>query len=72
MPTPDDASREVRGATVYVRSDPAQLAHLVSLVDAGELRLADSRKVGLGEVAAVHAEAAAGTLRGKVVVAPAS
>ncbi|MFF7294118.1 NADP-dependent oxidoreductase [Microbacterium sp. NPDC008134] len=72
MPTPGDASREVRGATVFVRSDPAQLAHLVSLVDAGELRLADSRKVGLGEVAAVHAEAAAGTLRGKVVVVPAS
>lgn len=72
MPTPGDESRGVRAETVFVRSDPARLAHLVSLVDAGDLRVAASRRVGLDEVAAVHAEAAAGTLRGKVVVVPAS
>lgn len=72
MSTPGDETRGVRSETVFVRSDPAQLAHLVSLVDEGALRIAASRKVGLDEVSTVHAEAAAGTLRGKVVVVPAS
>ncbi|MFK3835265.1 NADP-dependent oxidoreductase [Microbacterium sp. NPDC087868] len=70
MPTPGDEGRGVRGETVYVRSDPDQLAHLVTLVDDGSLRVVASRRVGLEEVASVHAAAAAGTLRGKVVVVP--
>lgn len=72
MPTPGDEGRGVRSETVYVRSDPDRLAHLVSLVDEGALRVVASRKVGLDDVAAVHADAAAGRLRGKVVVVPAS
>lgn len=70
MPTPGDEGRGVRSETVYVRSDPGQLAHLVTLVDDGSLRVVASRRVGLEEVASVHAAAAAGTLRGKVVVVP--
>lgn len=70
MPAPADDERGVRGIVVFVRSDAAQLAQLVSLVDAGELRLETPRHVSLDELAAVHAESAAGTLRGKVVVVP--
>lgn len=70
MPAPADDERGVRGIVVFVRSDAAQLAQLVSLVDAGELRLEAPRHVSLDELAAVHAESAAGTLRGKVVVVP--
>jgi NADPH:quinone reductase-like Zn-dependent oxidoreductase len=55
---------------VYVRSDTAQLARIVSLVDSGAVRVEVARRVPLTELAAVHAEAAAGTLRGKVVVLP--
>jgi NADPH:quinone reductase-like Zn-dependent oxidoreductase len=55
-----------------VRSDTGQLAHLVELVERGELRIGVDRRVPLAELPAVHAEAAAGTLRGKVVVVPAS
>jgi NADPH:quinone reductase-like Zn-dependent oxidoreductase len=40
----------------------------VALVDRGELRIDVSRRVPLAELAAVHAEADAGTLRGRVVV----
>lgn len=72
MPTPGDEGRGVRSGTVYVRSDREQLARLVTLVDEGALRVVASRKVGFDEVASVHAAAAAGTLRGKVVVVPAS
>ncbi|MFJ4254585.1 hypothetical protein [Microbacterium sp. NPDC090003] len=36
----------------------------------GALQVVASRRVGLDGVAAVHAAAAAGTLRGKVVVVP--
>jgi NADPH:quinone reductase-like Zn-dependent oxidoreductase len=70
MPAPDDASRGVRSVVVYVRSDTAQLARIVSLVDSGAVRVEVARRVPLTELAAVHAEAAAGTLRGKVVVLP--
>lgn len=70
MPTPGDEGRGVRSETVYVRSDPEQLAHLVALVDDGSMRVVASRRIGLEEVASVHAEAAAGTLHGKVVVLP--
>ncbi|WP_314650015.1 NADP-dependent oxidoreductase [uncultured Microbacterium sp.] len=72
MPTPGDEGRGVRAETVFVRSDPAQLAHLVSLVDAGRLRLVDSRRVGFDELAEVHAAAADGSLRGKIVLVPAA
>ncbi|TAJ46976.1 MAG: NADP-dependent oxidoreductase [Herbiconiux sp.] len=71
MPAPDDADRGVRSVVVYVRSDAAQLADIVSLVDAGELGVEVARQVPLEELASIHEQSAAGTLRGKVVVVPA-
>ncbi len=70
MPTPDDESRGVRSATVFVRSDREQLAQLAALVDGGDVRVEVSQRVPLTELPAIHEQAAAGTLRGKVVVLP--
>jgi NADPH:quinone reductase-like Zn-dependent oxidoreductase len=70
-PAPADEARGVRGVDVFVRSDAEQLARLVALVDRGELRIDVTRRVPLPELASVHADATAGTLRGKVVVVPA-
>ena len=61
---------DIRTVSVFVRSDAAQLAHLVQLVDAGELALDVSAYYPLEELATVHALAEAGELRGKVVLTP--
>ncbi|WP_306209150.1 NADP-dependent oxidoreductase [Actinoplanes sp. RD1] len=69
MPAPSDEQRGVRGINLFVRSDREQLAQLVALVDAGELRVEVARRVPLAELPALHAEAAAGTLpSGKITV----
>jgi NADPH:quinone reductase-like Zn-dependent oxidoreductase len=70
MPAPSDGARGVRGVDVFVRSDAAQLARLVAMVDRGELRVDVDERVPLAELPAVHARAAAGELPGKVVVVP--
>ena len=70
MPTLGDDAREVTGIDLYVRSDAEQLAHLVDLVDRGELRVDVARRAGLQDLAAVHAEASTGSPSGKVVVVP--
>jgi len=70
MPAPADEERHVRAVDVFVRSDVAQLAEIVALVDRGELRVDVARRVPLRDVPALHAEAASGELRGKVVVVP--
>jgi NADPH:quinone reductase-like Zn-dependent oxidoreductase len=70
MPAPDDAARGVRSAVIFVRSDAAELAQLVALVDAGELTVDIAERVGLRDLPAVHERIAAGALRGKVVVVP--
>lgn len=67
MPTPSDASRGVRAAGVYVKPIASQLSQLVALVDSGELTVDVAERVPLGAVPSVHARAAAGQLRGKVV-----
>jgi len=72
MPAPADEERGVRGVVVFVRSDAGQLAELAARVDRGELRVEVARRVPLSGLAAVHAESAAGTLRGKVVALPAA
>ncbi|MEU7873451.1 NADP-dependent oxidoreductase [Dactylosporangium sp. NPDC049140] len=73
MPAPSDERRDVRGIDLFVRSDAAQLAHLVTLVDSGALRVDVAQRVPLAELPAVHAQAAAGALPGKtVIVAPAA
>ena len=69
-PAPADAARGVRAIDVFVRSDTAQLSRLVAMVDRGELRVDVARRVPLADLSTVHAEASAGTLRGKVVVVP--
>ncbi|MFF3577875.1 zinc-binding dehydrogenase [Streptomyces mirabilis] len=71
MPAPTDEERGVRGIDLFVRSDAAQLSHLVELIDGGELRVEVARRVPLAELPALHADAAAGALpSGKVVVTP--
>jgi NADPH:quinone reductase-like Zn-dependent oxidoreductase len=72
MPAPTDEERGVRGIDVFVRSDTEQLARLVALIDHGELRVDVAQRVPLAELPAVHAQAAASTLHGKVIIVPAS
>ncbi|WP_027007861.1 NADP-dependent oxidoreductase [Conexibacter woesei] len=68
--TPTDEARGVRGIGVFVRSDAAQLSHLVELVDRGVLSIGVDERLPLAELPAVHARAAAGELRGKVILLP--
>jgi NADPH:quinone reductase-like Zn-dependent oxidoreductase len=68
MPAPSDEARGVRGIDVVTRSDAGDLARLVELIDAGELRVEVAERVPLVELAAVHTRAAAGELAGKVVI----
>jgi NADPH:quinone reductase-like Zn-dependent oxidoreductase len=72
MPAPSDQARGVRGIDLYVRSDRDQLSELVSRVDRGELVVDVAERVALPDLPTVHARAATGTLRGKVVIVPAS
>lgn len=71
MPAPGDADRGVRSAVVFVLPNRARLAQLVALVDEGALHVEVSRRIRLTELPALHAEAAAGPVPGKVVVVPA-
>ena len=68
MPAPGDEQRGVRGIDLFVRSDADQLADLVARVNTGELLVEVAQRVPLTELAAVHAQAAAGELPGKTVV----
>lgn len=68
MATPDDASRGVRAATVFVQPNRDRLTEMVSLVDAGELIVEVSRRIPLAELPALHAEASQGRVAGKVIV----
>jgi NADPH:quinone reductase-like Zn-dependent oxidoreductase len=68
MSAPADVARGVRSVDLFVRSDAGQLAHLVELVDAGDLQVDVARRVPLAELPALHADAAAGTVSGKAIV----
>ncbi|MDM7892673.1 NADP-dependent oxidoreductase [Curtobacterium caseinilyticum] len=68
MATPGDEDRGVRAATVFVLPNRARLARLVAMVDAGELTVEVGRRIALEELPALHAEAEAGRIAGKVVV----
>lgn len=61
-------AREIRSENLFVRSDPAQLAELVTRVDDGRLRLHITDRCPVSDLAAVHADARAGTLTGKTVL----
>lgn len=67
-PAVADASRNVRGENVFVRSDAQQLRNLVSLLDRGVLRLDVGARYPLAELPQVHALGERGQLRGKTVV----
>lgn len=71
MPTPGDETRQVRAATVFVLRNRDRLSTLVSLVDEGSLTVEVTRRIPLTELPALHAEAAAGRIAGKVIVLPA-
>ncbi|MBF4613296.1 NADP-dependent oxidoreductase [Curtobacterium sp. VKM Ac-1376] len=68
MATPGDETRGVRAATVFVLRNRERLTELVSLVDAGALTVEGTRRITLDELPALHAEASAGRVTGKVVV----
>lgn len=68
--TPGDESRGVRAATVFVRPNHDRLEQLGALVDAGDLTVEVTRRISLAELPALHAEAAAGRIAGKVIVLP--
>lgn len=67
-PVPEDPARGVRSASLWVRSDGAQLAELVAKVDAGTLKVHVAAHRPVAELAAVHADAGAGRLSGKTVL----
>ena len=56
---------------MFVLPNRDRLSELVSLVDKGELQVEVTRRIPLSELPALHAEAAAGRIAGKVVVLPA-
>ena len=68
LPTPSDEQRGVQGISLFVRSDTQQLAHLVELVDRGELRVEVTERVPLSELAALHARSESGAVSGKAIV----
>lgn len=63
-----DPGRGVSVVRMVVRSDPAQLADLLGLVAAGEIRIDAAARRPLADLPAVHAEADRGTLHGKTVI----
>lgn len=68
--TPSDPRRGVRAETVYLHPDADVLAQLVALVDSGDVRVEIARRVPLQDLPALHEQAEAGQVHGKVVVVP--
>ena len=68
MPAPDDAARGIGSKVVFVLPNRERLARLAALVDEGELTVEVTRRIALAELPALHAEAAAGRVAGKVIV----
>ncbi|NII42664.1 NADPH:quinone reductase-like Zn-dependent oxidoreductase [Curtobacterium flaccumfaciens] len=70
MAAPDDAARGVRSAVVFVLPNRDRLTRLVSMVDEGTLHVEVTRRIPLDALPALHAEASAGPVVGKVIVLP--
>ncbi|MEV0894609.1 NADP-dependent oxidoreductase [Promicromonospora sp. NPDC050262] len=68
--TPGDEARGVRAVTVFLHPDADVLSGLVTLVDSGDLHVEIARRVPLSELPAIHRQADAGQVHGKVVVVP--
>jgi NADPH:quinone reductase-like Zn-dependent oxidoreductase len=69
-PAAGDPARDVRTAQMAVRSDGAQLAELVALVDGSGLTIDVAARRPLSELAEVHRLAERGALPGKIVITP--
>jgi len=69
---PKEPPRGVRTQRVFVRSDAAQLADLVSRVDDGRLRIEIADRLPFAEAATVHDASDAGRLHGKTILVPAN
>ncbi len=67
-PIPEEPTRSVRTASLWVRSDARQLSQLVAKVDAGLLRLHIADRRPMDQLGAVHRDAGAGRLAGKTVL----
>jgi NADPH:quinone reductase-like Zn-dependent oxidoreductase len=70
VPTPGDEERNVRAATIFVHPDADVLSHLVTLIDSGDLHVEIAQRVPLSELPAIHQQADAGQIHGKVVAVP--
>ncbi|PYY33896.1 NADP-dependent oxidoreductase [Curtobacterium sp. MCPF17_046] len=70
MAAPDDATRGVRSAVVFVLPNRDRLARLAAMVDDGSLHVEVTRRIPLDALPALHAEASTGRIAGKVVVLP--
>jgi NADPH:quinone reductase-like Zn-dependent oxidoreductase len=68
--TPGDEERKVRAATIFVHPDADVLSNLVALIDSGDLHVEIARRVPLSELPAIHQQADAGQIHGKVVAVP--
>ncbi|TDW94998.1 NADPH:quinone reductase-like Zn-dependent oxidoreductase [Kribbella pratensis] len=68
--TPGDDERNVRAATIFVHPDADVLSNLVALIDSGDLHVEIARRVPLSELPAIHQQAEAGQIHGKVVAVP--
>jgi NADPH:quinone reductase-like Zn-dependent oxidoreductase len=68
--TPGDEERNVRAATIFVHPDADVLSDLVALIDRGDLHVEIARRVPLSELPAIHEQADAGQIHGKVVAVP--
>jgi len=69
-PAWDDPAHGVRAISMFVRSDARDLAAIVARVDAGDLRIDISATYPLTDIALVHKQSDAGTIRGKVLLLP--
>ncbi|KQV07372.1 NADP-dependent oxidoreductase [Leifsonia sp. Root112D2] len=70
VPTPGDEQRQVRAVTIFLHPDADALTQLVALIDSGELTVEIARRVPLSELPAIHRQAEAGEIHGKVVAVP--
>ena len=71
-PAEPDLARDVRVVRMGLHGETAQLAQIVSRIDGGQLTVDISASYPLSETATVHVRAAAGELRGKVLLIPGS
>lgn len=69
-PGAEFTNRTQRVAFFSVRSDTAQLTHLVELVDGGALRLDVTGRRPLAETAQLHQQSEDGALRGRTLLIP--